>query len=72
MNPDVNPTPVQRIRRVLGDQVVVIWVARGTKAHLIKAPGPRTLRRIAPILSAPPPSGENFPPSVWKSKGKFA
>jgi phage/plasmid-associated DNA primase len=28
----VNETPVQRIQRLLGEQVVVVWMARGTKA----------------------------------------
>jgi phage/plasmid-associated DNA primase len=32
MNQHVNPTPVQRIQRLLGEQVVVIWMQRGTKA----------------------------------------
>ena len=32
LNPDVNQTPVQRIQRLLGEQVVVIWMQRGTKA----------------------------------------
>jgi len=32
MNQHVNPTPVQRIQRLLGDQAVVVWMARGTKA----------------------------------------
>ncbi len=32
MSEHVNSTPVERIQRLLGDQVVVIWMARGTKA----------------------------------------
>ena len=32
MTERVNETPVQRIQRLLGDQVVVVWMARGTKA----------------------------------------
>ena len=32
MSDPVNETPVQRIQRLLGDQVVVVWMARGTKA----------------------------------------
>ncbi len=32
MSEAVNETPVQRIQRLLGDQVVVVWMARGTKA----------------------------------------
>ncbi len=32
MSGAVNETPVQRIQRLLGDQVVVVWMARGTKA----------------------------------------
>src|SRR5439155_26241745 len=29
---DVNETPVQRVQRLLGDKVVLLWMARGTKA----------------------------------------
>lgn len=32
MTQAVNETPVQRIQRLLGDQVVVVWMSRGTKA----------------------------------------
>jgi phage/plasmid-associated DNA primase len=32
MTDGVNQTPVQRIQRLLGEQVVVIWMQRGTKA----------------------------------------
>jgi phage/plasmid-associated DNA primase len=32
MTERVNPTPVERIQRLLGDQVVVVWMERGTKA----------------------------------------
>lgn len=32
MTERVNETPVQRIQRLLGEQAVVVWMARGTKA----------------------------------------
>ena len=32
MTERVNQTPVERIQRLLGDQVVLVWITRGTKA----------------------------------------
>ncbi len=32
MSEHVNESPVQRVQRLLGDQVVVVWMQRGTKA----------------------------------------
>ena len=61
MNERVNQTPVQRIQRLLGDQVVLVWMERGTKGPKFRGWQKQTIEHMrAPRYVANLNSGHNL------------